>query len=949
MSSDATMTDAAPSIATPAATESDSSINAAPPAGFVAYTEATTSILFATPDSALANQDKSTQTPQAPVFLNPVQEYNRDLSVVAIRAWSERRQTDKAAYWEEGVRRKWARRRARAEREEQQADETASKKRKVDASPAVTSADVSGDLEAKSVPATEPAPGVSESSVSNINTTARPVPSVETVLTPPRFKFTLLEALSATGLRAIRYAKEIPLLRYVVANDLSSSAVQDIKRNVEYNGLTPRGLPATTTSTAEGDINETQGAIPPVPLSKAEKEDLILGRVRVNEGDACVKMYNHRAEALRFDCIDLDPYGSAVPFLDAAVGAVADGGLLCITCTDAGVLAGHNYPEKAFTHYGGVCVNAEYSHEVGLRLVLNALAQTAARYGRHIEPLLSLSIDFYVRLFVKINTGKIEVKALPSKTSLLYYCHSCQTPTFQPFGRVNEKRNQKNGAVNYTYHSPTGPPVGEQCANCGGRHSIGGPMWSGPLHNKSFIDDMLGIIEEDEDKFKTASRIQGMLNLARNELDAPFYFTPSKTSGLFNAISPSLQVVGSALLNAGYKISRSHASSGSIKTDAPRAFVHDIYREWIKKNPVNMKNVKDGSMAQRMLSREQKHVVDLTMNPDVDSALLTNNKLVMYQMNPQANWGPARAAVKGCQLLISESAMAMPEHFSSPLLQLAAKDESIKLVSCPSGTGQIMSALKNNEIDLAIALTESLIAGNVKQTADFKLVGTYVTSPLNWAVIVGKDSPYHKLEDLRGHKIGISRVGSGSQVMASYMYLREKWLDSDGSVEPIQFEVLDSFQNLRDGVNDGRAAAFLWEHFTSKPWLNKTIRFVGSVPTPWPSWSIVASRQVLNSEESKRSLQTFLSNLTEHVHAFDKPEARASSSKDFIKEQFGYPEEDVEAWLAQVSYPKSSLDEIKRDTIDLTLSTLEAAGVLQKPESGWNFESIVDTSVAKLV
>ncbi|KAM0787303.1 hypothetical protein ACM66B_007079 [Microbotryomycetes sp. NB124-2] len=291
----------------------------------------------------------------------------------------------------------------------------------------------------------------------------------------------------------------------------------------------------------------------------------------------------------------------------------------------------------------------------------------------------------------------------------------------------------------------------------------------------------------------------------------------------------------------------------------------------------------------------------------------------------------------------------VPEHFSSPLLQLAAKDSSIKLVSCPSGTGQIMSALKAKEIDLAIALTESLIAGNIKKTAEFKLVGTYVTSPLNWAVIVGKDSKYQKLEDLRGQKIGISRIGSGSQVMASYMYLREKWLDSDGKVEPIQFEVLDSFQNLRDGVNDGRAAAFLWEHFTSKPWLNKTIRFIGSVPTPWPSWSIVASGSVLASDEQKSALKSFLANLTDYVHAFDKPEARQSTSREFIKEQFGYPEEDVVAWLDQVSYPTSNLDEIKRETIDLTLSTLEAAGVLQKPESGWDVESIVDTSVAKLV
>lgn len=75
-------------------------------------------------------------------------------------------------------------------------------------------------------------------------------------------------------------------------------------------------------------------------------------------------MYQHRGEDARFDCVDLDPYGSATPFLDAAVGVIADGGLLCVTCTDMGVLAGHNYPEKAYTHYGGSCANTEYSHEV---------------------------------------------------------------------------------------------------------------------------------------------------------------------------------------------------------------------------------------------------------------------------------------------------------------------------------------------------------------------------------------------------------------------------------------------------------------------------------------------------------------------------------------------------------------------------------------------------------
>jgi tRNA G26 N,N-dimethylase Trm1 len=39
-------------------------------------------------------------------------------------------------------------------------------------------------------------------------------------------------------------------------------------------------------------------------------------------------MYSHRREGMQVDCIDLDPYGTAAPFVDAAVQAVADGGTL---------------------------------------------------------------------------------------------------------------------------------------------------------------------------------------------------------------------------------------------------------------------------------------------------------------------------------------------------------------------------------------------------------------------------------------------------------------------------------------------------------------------------------------------------------------------------------------------------------------------------------------------
>lgn len=46
-----------------------------------------------------------------------------------------------------------------------------------------------------------------------------------------------MEALSATGLRSIRYANEVPGVKQIIANDLSSAAVKSIRENIALNGV----------------------------------------------------------------------------------------------------------------------------------------------------------------------------------------------------------------------------------------------------------------------------------------------------------------------------------------------------------------------------------------------------------------------------------------------------------------------------------------------------------------------------------------------------------------------------------------------------------------------------------------------------------------------------------------------------------------------------------------
>ncbi|KAF7970081.1 hypothetical protein HWV62_25064 [Athelia sp. TMB] len=283
------------------------------------------------------------------------------------------------------------------------------------------------------------------------------------------------------------------------------------------------------------------------------------------------------------------------------------------------------------------------------------------------------------------------------------------------------------------------------------------------------------------------------------------------------------------------------------------------------------------------------------------------------------------------------------EHFSSPLLQYAAKDagETFTLVECPSGTGQLISRLTNDEIDVAIALTDPLISGIAKGSQAYKLVGSYVSTPLNWAVITGKESKYQSIADLKDTNIGISRYGSGSQTMAYVMAMQQGW-----PTDNLKFQVNNDIQGLMDSVNDGSTSAFMWEWFTTKPWVDSgEVRFIGSVPTPWPSWLIAAHPS--QDRAPPAALRTFLTTLSGYVRDFGSPEARAGPSVEFIKAKFGYPEEDVTAWLKTVAYP-AECDVIPASVISHALDVLEKAGVIKSPEGGFKVEDFVDVTVAKL-
>ena len=71
----------------------------------------------------------------------------------------------------------------------------------------------------------------------------------------------------------------------------------------------------------------------------------------------------------KFQIIDLDPYGSMVPFLYSTLNAISKDGLLCVTCTDTKVLCSTDR-HKCFYLYRSSRGGTHNKKELGLRIAL---------------------------------------------------------------------------------------------------------------------------------------------------------------------------------------------------------------------------------------------------------------------------------------------------------------------------------------------------------------------------------------------------------------------------------------------------------------------------------------------------------------------------------------------------------------------------------------------------
>lgn len=267
----------------------------------------------------------------------------------------------------------------------------------------------------------------------------------------------------------------------------------------------------------------------------------------------------------------------------------------------------------------------------------------------------------------------------------------------------------------------------------------------------------------------------------------------------------------------------------------------------------------------------------------------------------------------------------VPEHFSTPIqfaqLHGFFQQNGLKvdLIAYPSGSGHMITSLNNNELDIAIGLTEAFVRG-VADTTDvpYEIISTYVTSPLNWAVSTGVNRDDIKgVASLENKKIGVSRIGSGSYVM-SYVLALEQQFKSNPPYS--DWPICNTFARLREAVNDKTCDAFMWEYFTTKKYYetpHKELKMVGNIYTPWPSWVVVRNKTLTDQQT-----RSFMKALDQGIHYFKDHQEEAV---EYIYKNLDYSESDAREWLSTVVFQLAGAKDAMKQTVDL----LVVAGVLK--------------------
>ncbi|MFV5699039.1 substrate-binding domain-containing protein [Flavobacterium sp. ZT3R17] len=246
----------------------------------------------------------------------------------------------------------------------------------------------------------------------------------------------------------------------------------------------------------------------------------------------------------------------------------------------------------------------------------------------------------------------------------------------------------------------------------------------------------------------------------------------------------------------------------------------------------------------------------------------------------------------------------VPEHFNLPWHlsiengDFEKEDIDLQWTDVPEGTGKMCQMLRDGETDIAVILTEGIVKDIVAGNPS-KIVQVYVESPLIWGIHVAANSNYKTLADLENTKVAISRLGSGSQLMAYVNANNQGW-----KTDNLQFEIINTIDGAVEALTNGTADYFMWERFMTKPLVDKGIfRRVADCPTPWPCFVIAVRDEVL--EKNPKIISKILKIINQTTQEFkDIP-----SIDKTLASNYNQKIDDIQEWLSLTQWSQKPLTE----------------------------------------
>jgi ABC-type nitrate/sulfonate/bicarbonate transport system substrate-binding protein len=246
----------------------------------------------------------------------------------------------------------------------------------------------------------------------------------------------------------------------------------------------------------------------------------------------------------------------------------------------------------------------------------------------------------------------------------------------------------------------------------------------------------------------------------------------------------------------------------------------------------------------------------------------------------------------------------VPEHFNLPWQlciengEFEAEDIDLQWKNIPEGTGKMCQMLRDGETDIAVILTEGIIKDIVAGNPS-KIVQIYVQSPLIWGIHVAAKSDFYTIKDLKDKKVAISRLGSGSQLMA-FVNANEQGWETDN----LEFVIINTIDGAVEALTNKTADYFMWEHFMTKPLVDKGIfRRVGDCPTPWPSFVIAVRDEFL--KKNPKTVEKILEIINNTTHDF----TQIPNIDHTLAELFNQKLEDIQEWLKLTQWSQKNLTE----------------------------------------